>query len=56
MSVKRQVVTMRRGQTMLEYVLAFFLLALVSGVVVYLVSASRESSNRARALICSDCP
>jgi uncharacterized protein (UPF0333 family) len=46
----------RRGQAMLEYVLAFCALLVVVGAMTYLLSAARKSVVRTESLVSSDYP
>ena len=46
----------RKGQTMLEYVLAFTSLLVVIGVLGALVTAAIRHGERTESLVTSDCP
>ena len=47
---------MRRGQTALEYVLAFAALLVVVGILGVLVHAAIRHGERTESLVTSDCP
>ena len=46
----------RKGQTMVEYVLAVAALLVVATVMGFLVTAAQKSAHRSEALVGADCP
>lgn len=46
----------RKGQAMVEYVLAVAALLVVAGVMGYMVTAAHKSAQRTVALVGADCP